>query len=62
MAVVKVLVYKIAHSPIVNQSMGRDFFAIEGQGVHYNKVFPIYRSFFDGYIFYSSTRDGKYIS
>jgi hypothetical protein len=62
MAVGKVLVYEgIARSPTVNQGVGRDFFAIEGQGARHDEVFPIHRSFFDGYIFYSSARNRKYI-
>jgi hypothetical protein len=62
MVIGKVLVYEgITHSPTVNQGVGRDVFAIEGQGARHDEVFPIHRSFFDGYIFYSSATDRKYI-
>jgi hypothetical protein len=56
------LVYEgIARSPAVNSGVGRDFFAIEGLGARHDEVFPIHRSFFDGYIFYSSARNREYI-
>jgi hypothetical protein len=42
----QVLIYKyIAYSPTVNQGIGtkkKNFFAVEGQGIYYDKVVSIY--------------------